>query len=531
MTTVHRFTDPEYADLTVRMRAGENPALLFDQLYALGLIQLHASVGAEEEAIALTALDGATVAITAATNDEARELNARVRTERVHRGDVDDIRTSTGSDGLAIGTSDLIQTRKNDSQLQVANRQNWTVQRVEDDGTVWAREASSGRAHQHTIRLPSEYVTEYTHLAYASTAYGVQGATVTESHTLLSDAIDAAGVYVGITRGRTSNRLHIVAADLDDAREQLANALERDRADRGLVEATRAAHEAVHGLVAHGPARLVNTERARLAQLIEHADQQATHWGHAIAILNQQQEAHQTDQARQDEIGATADARAAQVRAVVAAPLIEKGVVDGTAYLAARERMWEATAARSRAGRLGKRTADRAAVDAADAYRTIQDTVLAQWGDVPQTASGISSWAEIAAGRRADTDRRVTETRVDAEHAQHERWQLTDRHLRESAVLHRQVLGSATPSTASTRATQWRTRAKQGRRDLAQIEALPVTEAALLIRDRTARAEAERDAAERLQAARDARAVKLHQFQSPSTDHSVTRPERDTPGL
>ena len=57
MTTVHRFTDPEYADLTVRMRAGENPALLFDQLRVLGLIELHESTEAVHETIARTARD------------------------------------------------------------------------------------------------------------------------------------------------------------------------------------------------------------------------------------------------------------------------------------------------------------------------------------------------------------------------------------------------------------------------------------------------------------------------------------------
>lgn len=51
MTSVHRFTDPEYADLTVRMRAGEKPALLFDQLHALGLIELHESTDGVQESI------------------------------------------------------------------------------------------------------------------------------------------------------------------------------------------------------------------------------------------------------------------------------------------------------------------------------------------------------------------------------------------------------------------------------------------------------------------------------------------------
>ena len=98
------------------------------------------------------------------------------------------------------------------------------------------------------MRLPAEYVTEHTHLAYASTAYGMQGTTVRDSHTILGDAMDAAGAYVGMTRGRNATRLHLVAADLDDAREQFVLATERDGSDRGLDRATAAARESVRGL-------------------------------------------------------------------------------------------------------------------------------------------------------------------------------------------------------------------------------------------------------------------------------------------
>ena len=122
------------------------------------------------------------------------------------------------------------------------------------------------------MRLPAEYVTEHTHLAYATTAYGVQGATVSESHTVLGDALDASGVYVGMTRGRESNRLHVVADNLDDAREQFVLALERDRADRGLTRATAIAREAVTGLAVDGPVRLVNAAKAKLRQQIQAAE-------------------------------------------------------------------------------------------------------------------------------------------------------------------------------------------------------------------------------------------------------------------
>lgn len=258
MTTVHRFTDPAYAALTVRMRRGEQPEALFDRLHALGLVVLHESPVALQDALAREWRDGD--AVTVATNDEARELNARVRDERVRAGAVDDGCIAAGIDGMNIGRGDVVQTRQNDSVVRVANRQTWIVQSVDDDGAVWAREHSTGR-RRRIVRLPAEYVAEHTHLAYASTAYGMQGATMGESHTVLGDAMDAASVYVGMTRGRNSNRLHVVAADLDDAREQFVLALERDRADRGLANATAAARESVRGLATGTDKRRRETHR------------------------------------------------------------------------------------------------------------------------------------------------------------------------------------------------------------------------------------------------------------------------------
>ena len=529
MTTVHRFTDPGYADLTLRMRASENPTLLFDELHALGLIRLHESTEALHRAIADGTSDGD--AITTATNEESRELNTRIQSERVHNGAVDNTRTSTGNDGLPIGAGDVIQTRENDSNLGVANRQTWSVRQVGIDGTVWAKETGSGHKGQHTVRLPAEYVADYTHLAYASTTYGMQGATVNEPHTILSDALDAAGVYVGMTRGRTSNRLHIVAADPDDAREQFTATLERDRADRGLAIATRAAHEAIEGLTIDGPVRPVTVERARLAQQIEQADRQAEKWERAAAAFARQRDEHRTEYTQQEELVAAADARAAHMRAEVAGPLIEQAIAGGTAYLTAQQRMWEATTACNRAGRVGKRAADRAATDAANQHRAMEDTARTRWDGVPQTTASVPLWAETVAKAQVDTDPRVADANRDAEHTHREQERRAWRRAEERAALRGGIFGNQRPGTAEAHAVQWRGRAEQARGDLAEIETLPLTEAAQLVRDRAARVEAERIAAERARAARGARAAKLNPFQSPSIEHECRGLERDGIGM
>src|SRR5699024_7808790 len=115
MSELHRFTDPDYAALTLRMRDRENPADVFDRLAAMHLVILHADEDAAREHITAHARDGE--AITVATNDEAAALNERIRTGRIESGEVEDTVTTTGSDGLTIGAGDLIQTRKNSSDL------------------------------------------------------------------------------------------------------------------------------------------------------------------------------------------------------------------------------------------------------------------------------------------------------------------------------------------------------------------------------------------------------------------------------
>ncbi len=40
---VHRFADPDYAALSLRMRKGDNPASVFDELHRRGQIVVHAT--------------------------------------------------------------------------------------------------------------------------------------------------------------------------------------------------------------------------------------------------------------------------------------------------------------------------------------------------------------------------------------------------------------------------------------------------------------------------------------------------------
>ncbi len=408
----------------------------------------------------------------------------------------------------------------------MANRQTWIVQHVSGDGSLWVRDAASQRKQQRTGHLPAGYLAEHAHLAYAATAYGVQGMTAPASHTVLSDALDAAGVYVGLTRGQEENRQHVVAADLGDAREQFQAALERDRADRGLREATERAQAAVAGIVADGPVRVVNAERARLTERIVRAEREAAKWERAVAALDGQAQQQRAAADTQQTILAGAEADAERVRAEAVGPPTEQATADGTAYLDARARMRDAAAARRAARGLRKRSASRALTTASDEYRGIETGGRRRWGRLPETPESVEPWAASVAQQEADSDSRVTETRERADDARQEQQRLTARQAQERGNLRRRLLGDRAPSRPGAEAARWRERAEAARRDLTAIEALPPVEAAALIQARAEQEQAQRGAAERALAARGARAAQLHDFTRRPGEAGPTPPDR-----
>ena len=518
LDSVHRFTDPSYADLTLRLRAGDNPTHLFDRLYAHGHVRVHHSTDDAHEAIAAatTAATGTTrtVAATVATNDEARSLNDRIRTQRVARGAVDDTATVSGNDELPIGAGDVITTRKNDSTLGVANRPTWTVQSIGEDGTVWALDAASPRKHPRSVALPSSYVTEHAHLAYATTAYGVQGVTTTSAHTLLSEALDASGVYVGMTRGRDANVLHIVADHLDEAREQFIDALQRDRADRGLQAATTNAQTAVTGLAAQGPVKVVNDERARLLEAIAHAEREAARWEHAAGLLTTQAQTHAHEEASGRAALAQAEAHLTAVRDDTAWPLLAQATADGQAYLDAQIQQDAAWDANRSTGRLGRRDARRRLEAAQAETRDTQGTAVDRWGSVPDTGrwarttrDGLEAWAARVAHQRTEAQPLVASARQDLARADEALNQIRWRHRAETEELTIGVYGRRDAASlrtvsgahsAQARAQRWQQHADGSRADLARIESLPIGRAVQFIETRRARAlqaEVERTAA------------------------------------
>lgn len=248
---VHRFHDPEYAELSLKLRERREIPETFDRLHARGDVKIHATAEEARKALAADAVAdiqaGKNIALTVPTNDAAKRLNEAIQAERAFAGDLDmSSPSTTGSDELSIHAGDTVMTRSNNKELGVANRESFRVVNVHSDGALTV----AGEDSRHH-RLDAEYVAENVHLGYAVTDYGNQGTTVDSGALLADDGLSGGGAYVGLTRGRESNTLHIVAEDTDAAREKLAQIMETDQADRGLDQARRNFAEQTKGLQLH----------------------------------------------------------------------------------------------------------------------------------------------------------------------------------------------------------------------------------------------------------------------------------------
>ena len=244
---VHRFTDPDYAALSLRMRTGDDPSSVFDELHRRDQIVVHASD--VERTAALGTIGAAGDLVMADRREQVADLNAAIRDQRPPTRGEPALVTAKGEQ-LSIG--DRVATRRNDAELQVANRQTWTIAGIRDDGGLVLR----GRGREKEV--PADYAAQYVELAYATTVHGAQGDTVDHAHFAMAETTSAAAAYVAMTRGRQGNTAHLVAETVEDARQQWIDTFSRDRADLGPAHARRQAIEAIDR---YGSAAVPTTQR------------------------------------------------------------------------------------------------------------------------------------------------------------------------------------------------------------------------------------------------------------------------------
>jgi hypothetical protein len=382
------------------------------------------------------------------------------------------------------------------------------VTRIDDDGSIWVTEPASGHGKPRTVHLPAEYVAEHAHLSYASTAYGVQGATVAASHTVVSESMSAAGLYVGLTRGRQTNLLHVVAADLADAREQFTDAIRRDRADRGLTHATKKAAEDTAGLVAVGPVKIVTDRVTALMKRAEQAERRAAHWMNAAASLAEQRQRHQAEADDPAAVIEHARASAEQTRAQVFASLFTEATTDADTYLAAVQQVGNTERELRATSRFRRGSAQRAVDAARDRADEQRATVTRRWGGVPVLGMGTEAWARRAAEQITVNAPEVTTADQAVTDAEQQRHAVAIRHQHERAALRRDVYAdmpmrrSAVDGTPilpdpTVEAVRWTKTATTARAEADALRSMPLEQAAARIE--TARA-AEQQRAEQQRA-------------------------------
>lgn len=305
--------------------------------------------------------------------------------------------------------------------------------------------------------------------------------------------------------------------------------MNRDRADRGLTEATERATEAVAGIVEDGPVRFVNDEIRALTQRAESAEAQARRWkqvGTALSDLRERETALR-EQARAAEQAAMQ--RVEQVRAEVAEPLASAAGAALTEWQdteATAEAAGEQVQAVSWFGKRRARTDHETAQARA---RQARQRLTDEWGGVPKSSETPDAWVERVTAPTIDADPRVTEAEREhraardvlvsrPEQAQAARLAAYARVFGTQAVLrNRQTILSTNPARRAAQAVQT---AKQARAEAELLGSLTPAEA-------VARIEQTRTE----QAGREAQKAEQERASLHTVDQQPGTPRREGPGL
>ena len=131
-----------------------------------------------------------------------------------------------GASGSAVKPSKTTACR-NDRRIPVAggghvrNGALWQVTATHADGSLTLTPAdkagpeSTASEARTEVTLPAHYVAEHVELGYATTIHRAQGLTVDHAHVLASAGMSREALYVGMTRGRTSNHVYVSTDTVD----------------------------------------------------------------------------------------------------------------------------------------------------------------------------------------------------------------------------------------------------------------------------------------------------------------------------
>ncbi|KQR51315.1 hypothetical protein ASF88_19320 [Leifsonia sp. Leaf336] len=242
LTNIHRFRDPDWADLTLRLRdadGAEEGQRIAGELIEKGHVTSVTTEGDARQMMVDGWFDatrhGQTIALVTATHAEAQQINESIQTQRIASGDLATERQVLAQADQPCFVGDVVQTRRNDSTSGVENRQTWTIKAITKDHVLLTSLTDS----THLKKITHEYAGSHLHLAYASTVYGVQGETTERS--IVGPGVDAAGLYVGLTRGRGRNEAVVIAGTTRTALTELAETMQRQPREETLEKSRIAA--------------------------------------------------------------------------------------------------------------------------------------------------------------------------------------------------------------------------------------------------------------------------------------------------
>lgn len=168
------------------------------------------------------------------TREWAGALNKAAQADRIKAGQVKiakDPKVGHLREGRA-GVGDQIITRSNSRTLRaqgqdkhgnlidagaIRNGQRWSITGWGKDGSAQVERLDGGGF----ASLPANYLRENTELGYASTIHAAQGVTADTTHTVMdADRTGRSGLYVGMTRGKESNKAYVASQRVGEQSHQ-----------------------------------------------------------------------------------------------------------------------------------------------------------------------------------------------------------------------------------------------------------------------------------------------------------------------
>ena len=273
---VRRFEAQWEREASIRLRDGD-PA-------AVAAYDRHGRIrGADEETACDRAasmwladhLRGKDVLLLAGSNAEAAELSRRVQARLIQLGKVGHPQAGL-SDGNQAGVGDLVRARLNTEidagGRKLTNRDTLKVTALRGPDAEVRRQRRDG-SWTEPFRVPRSYLARNAELGYGGNVHVAQGRTVDTAHLLVTDSLSRQALYVGMTRGRESNTVHVVTGKTAPAGHKpyqqaapesvLASVMQREADDLSATEQIRQAQEQ-----SGGAGRLLNLWSAAVRQTL-----------------------------------------------------------------------------------------------------------------------------------------------------------------------------------------------------------------------------------------------------------------------